>query len=285
MAAVGFALLAAVSFGGMALAIRYGLQRATDASAGALVQNLVALGVCGGVALGRSQWHGSIVPFLLTGLIAPGLSQLLMNRGIRAAGPARVSIVINTSPLLSVAIAIVFLGEPFRAGLALGAVLIVLGGVALVRERARPGHVRLVGLVLAVAVAVCFAVRDNLVRHFALDTTVEPELAAVVMLVAGSALSLVAVVAERPRDAVRRIGAATLPFIPAGLLLGLAYVGAYEALFRGRVTVVAPLMGTASFWAVFFSVLAFRRVELVGRHVALGAALVVAGAALIGAFR
>ena len=72
---------------------------------------------------------------------------------------------------------------------------------------------------------------------------------------------------------------------PAGLCFGLSYVCLFEAYFRGRVSVVSPLVATESLWGVALSALAFRQAEGVGRRLALGAALVVAGGALIGAYR
>jgi uncharacterized membrane protein len=70
-----------------------------------------------------------------------------------------------------------------------------------------------------------------------------------------------------------------------GLLFGASYAFLFEAYYRGRVTVVSPLVATESLFGVLFAALLLRRSELVGRHVVVGAALVVAGAALIGATR
>jgi drug/metabolite transporter (DMT)-like permease len=74
-------------------------------------------------------------------------------------------------------------------------------------------------------------------------------------------------------------------FLPAGICFGLSYVCLFEAYYRGRVTVVSPIVATESLWGVTLSVLLLRRHELVGRRLALGAVLVVAGGALIGVFR
>ena len=74
-------------------------------------------------------------------------------------------------------------------------------------------------------------------------------------------------------------------FAPAGVLFGLSYVALFEAYYRGRVTVVSPLVATESLWGVLLSALILRRSELVGPRLLAGAALVVAGGALIGAFR
>jgi uncharacterized membrane protein len=74
-------------------------------------------------------------------------------------------------------------------------------------------------------------------------------------------------------------------FVPAGLLFGLSYVSLFEAFYRGRVSVVSPIVATESLWGVGLSALLLRRHELVGVRLALGACLIVAGGALIGVFR
>ena len=48
---------------------------------------------------------------------------------------------------------------------------------------------------------------------------------------------------------------------------------------------MSPLIATESLWGVVLSVLLLRESEVVGRRLVLGAALIVAGGALIGAYR
>ena len=74
-------------------------------------------------------------------------------------------------------------------------------------------------------------------------------------------------------------------FVPAGLLFGLSYVSLYEAFFRGRLSIVAPLVATESLWGVGLSALFLRQIEGVGRRLVLGALFVVAGGILIGLSR
>jgi uncharacterized membrane protein len=71
-------------------------------------------------------------------------------------------------------------------------------------------------------------------------------------------------------------------FLPAGLCYGLSYVFLFEAFFRGRVSVVSPIVATESLWGVTLSWLVLRGSEHVGRRLVLGAALVVTGGVLIG---
>ncbi|MEJ7570069.1 MAG: DMT family transporter [Gaiellaceae bacterium] len=281
MDAVALALISAALFGAMTVALRFALARAPDAEAGALLTIVPALAVTLPFVAAQSRDFSGLWPFLLAGLLGPGLSQLLFTLAVRDAGPSRTSVTVGTAPLFSVAIALVFLGEPAHAGLLAGAVLIVGGGFLLVGERDRPEHVRRIGLALALGAAVVFAARDNLVRHLSLDTDVAPALAAAATLGAGGAVIAAYLLATRRR--LPTIGA--LAYVPAGLCFGLSYVCLFEAYYRGRVTVVSPLVATESLWGVGLSALLLRRHELVGPRLAAGAALVVAGGALIGMFR
>jgi drug/metabolite transporter, DME family len=285
MTAVVLALAAAALLGTLPLLIRRGLALAPERAMAALYQNGIAFLICAVVAVAAGHLGGNPVPFLLIGLLVPGVMQLMFVWAVSLAGPSRVGVLMNTSPLLSVLIAWAVLGEPFDAGLLAGCLLIVLGTLTLASERRRPEHVRLLGLWLAVAIAFCFAARDNLVRHYATHTDVHPLMAAALVLGAGTAFSLVAVAAERPDHAAERLRRAAGAFWPVGAALGLAYLCSFEAYFRGRVTVVAPLIGTASVFTVALSYVLLRRTEGIGRHVVVGAALVVTGGALIAVFR
>ena len=69
------------------------------------------------------------------------------------------------------------------------------------------------------------------------------------------------------------------------MLFGLSYVCLFEGYYRGRVSVVSPLVATESLWGVALSALLLRRHELVGPRLFAGAALVVVGGALIAVFR
>ena len=69
------------------------------------------------------------------------------------------------------------------------------------------------------------------------------------------------------------------------MLFGASYVSLFEAYYRGRVTVVAPLVAIESLVGVGLSALFLRESELVGKRLVFGALLIVAGGALIGAFR
>jgi drug/metabolite transporter (DMT)-like permease len=285
LTAIGFACLSAFLFGAMSVGLRIGLNRFPDVEvatvatvAGALAVALVAAVV---EAPSRGVHAASAWPFLLAGLAQPGVGQFLVTIAIREAGAARASVVLGMAPLAAVTIALLFLGEPPRVPLIAGAVLIVAGGVELARDRGRPAHVRRRGYVFAFVVTFLLAARDNLTRWLAGNTPVPPAVAAAASLV-GAMLLLAVVLGPRVR---RRLSLRPLlPFLGIGVMFGLSYVLLFEAYYRGRVTVVSPIVATESLWGVVLSVLLLRHTELVGRRVLLGAALIVAGGVLIGVY-
>ena len=281
MDAVLLALASAVLFGATTVAMRVAFRRDALAEGGALFTVLVAIGVVLPFAVAQGGFTTGLWPFLLAGLLGPGVSQFLFTFAVREAGAARTSVVIGTGPLFSIAIAVVLLGEPLEAALLTGAVLIVAGGFLLVSERERPDHVRVRGLVLALVATIVFASRDNLIRWLSIDTDIPSGVAALATLTAGAALMAVFVVVSR---APLRAHDARV-FAPAGVLFGLSYVCLFEAYYRGLVTVVSPLVATESLWGVALAAIVLGRSERVGLRLVAGAALVVAGGVLIGVFR
>jgi drug/metabolite transporter (DMT)-like permease len=287
---VGFAALSGALFGALAVAVRRALRRSADPFLGAAIVPGVALLLALVVSipsLAHDHVHaGDLWPFALAGLLVPGASQILFIIAVRDAGPSRASILIGTAPLISVAIALAVLGEPFRPLLAAGTALVVAGGVALGRERTRPAHYRLLGALFALTCAALFAVRDNVVRWAARDVHPPPLVAADVSLGAAALVTIGYVLLVRRNVVSAQVRASASAFAPAGIMLALAYDGLFAAFDRARVSIVAPLNATQSLWAVLFSALLYgRHAELIGRHLVAAGLLIVAGAALIGAVR
>jgi drug/metabolite transporter (DMT)-like permease len=285
--AVLFSLAGGALFGALSVGIQHGLRRGADPEFGAFVTAAVALIVAGlGALVERGTARpGELWPFFVVGFFVPGASQVLFTKAVRHAGPSRASILLGTAPLMSVALALLVLDEPWKTELLAGTVLVVAGGVILTRERTRPGHFRALGVALALACAALFAARDNVVRWAARDEHPPPLLAATTSLVAAALGVLLYLLVFRRRDPTAMLRAAVRAFAPAGLALGLAYSCLLEAFDRGKVTLVAPLNATQSLWAVLLSAVLFRHSEAIGKRVVAAALLVVAGSALIGAFR
>jgi drug/metabolite transporter (DMT)-like permease len=286
VAGVLFACLAGVFFGGLNITMRRGLDRAGDVDAAAVVIASFGLVTTAGAATALARDGADpaeLWPFLLIGVVVPGLSQLAVVHAVRAAGASRAGILFGMAPLFSALIAIAAFDEPLRRPLVVGTLLVVAGGVALAWDRNRPVDYRAYGAVLAVGVAVLFGLRDNAARAAGEDVSADP-LAQSAAIMLGATL-LLGLNLLRQRDAVARTRRALAPFASSGVVAALAQLTLFEALDRARVTVVAPLVGTGVLWTVVFAAIFLGKSEVVGRRLVLVALLVLAGGALVAATR
>jgi drug/metabolite transporter (DMT)-like permease len=282
MTAIVLAALSAFLFGAMTVLVRIALRTGAAPEAGTLYTIVPAFSVTALVALGRGSTGDAADawPFLFAGVLAPGIAQILFTFAVRDAGASRTSVTVGTAPLFAVAAALLFLDEPLVAGLVVGAALIVTGGILLASDGARPEHFARIGLVYALLCTVAFSLRDPLVRWLGTEATdVEPILAASVTMLSGTAVVLGFALTRRVALSRR----SALRFVPAGACYGLSYVFLFEAFYRGRVTVVSPLVATETLWGVGLSAVLIGHRERVGRRLVVGAILIVAGGVLIGA--
>jgi drug/metabolite transporter (DMT)-like permease len=271
--------------GGLNVAMRRGLARVADVDAGSAVIATLAFPLVATTALvsGSDFDPGELWPFLLLGILVPGLSQLLVVHAVQAAGASRAGILFGMAPLFSALIAIVAFGEPLRWPLAAGTLLVVAGGAALAWESERPVDYRAYGAALAVTVAAAFGLRDNVARSVG-ESVAADALAQATALMLGASLVLLTNLL-RQRSARPRLRAASVAFASSAVVTALAQATLLEALDRGRVTVVAPLVGTGVLWTVVFAAIFLGRSELVGPRLVIVAVLVVAGGTLVGATR
>ena len=283
MTAIVLAALSAFCFGLMTVFVRLGLTAGVPPAVGAFLTIAPACLVTAAATLVRGDVDLSGAwPFVLAGLLAPAAAQLLFTFAVRDAGASRSSVTVGTAPLVAVAIALIFLDEPLVAGLVAGAALIVAGGILLASDRARPEHFKRIGIVYALLCTFAFATRDSLIRWLGTEASdIDPGPAAFVTMLTATVATLGFAYAAGNRISVREVRA----FVPAGLCYGLSYVFLFEAFYRGRVSVVSPIVATESLWGVTLSWLLLRKSELVGPRLFVGAALVVAGGVLIGLYR
>jgi drug/metabolite transporter (DMT)-like permease len=278
---------AALSFGALAVTIRLALRPPLDAEAASLVTTFLAGVCCAVLAVAAGDLSGvdwrDTWPFFVTGLFAPGISQILFTRAVGVIGPSRTAVFVGVSPVLSAAIAVTLLDEPVHIALVFGTLLVVAGGTLLVRERGGRAGLLSLGITMALGAALLFGIRDNLVRWAARGSDVPGFVAATASL-ASATVVIALVVLMRP-NAVARVRQAFRPFVLSGLVYGVSYACLYSAFDRGRVTIVAPLVATESLFAVLISMVVLRKSERIGVRLLVAAALVVGGGALISSFR
>ena len=214
--------------------------------ASALVGATVGVTIAAIVSLILALVSGSSLPdsevlwkFAIVGIIAPGSSQGLFVSSIGSIGPARTSILIGTSPVFSVLLAVFFLDESWKTTIMIGTLMTVLGSALISWEKGI--RFRQVGIVFAIATSLTFAIRDVVARHFNVGTDVSSWWSGTVVLIAAS-ITLWIFVSIKFGPIWKTQTRKALPeFIPSGIMIGIALPLLLEALNKGAVNIVAPL--------------------------------------------
>ena len=214
--------------------------------ASALVGATVGVTIAAIVSLILALISGSSLPdsevlwkFAIVGIIAPGSSQGLFVSSIGSIGPARTSILIGTSPVFSVLLAVIFLDESWKTTIMIGTLLTVVGSALISWEKGI--RFRQAGIVFAIATSLTFAIRDVVARHFNVGTDVSSWWSGTVVLIAAS-ITLWIFVSIKFGPIWKTHTRKALPeFIPSGIMIGIALPLLLEALNKGAVNIVAPL--------------------------------------------
>lgn len=275
------ALTAALGFGVAAVFLRRGLQWSSPLAA-AVISVTVTTGfiwvlVLATIPLER-LWTWKIAPFLLAGFVAPGLARLGLFTGVARIGVARSSSLAAATPLFAIVLAIPFLGERPTSLLLLGVACVVTGGVLLAHRAPADTSWRRRDMVFPLLAALGFGVRDNLSR-WGLRDYADPLAAAAAATVTSVAVMWLVALLGRSWMRLETRGLGYL--VASGLAEGAAYLTMWRALAQGDVSVVSPLVNSHPIFAVTLAALFLRDVETVTWRIALAAALVVAGVALI----
>ena len=214
--------------------------------ASALVGATVGVTIAAIVSLILALISGSSLPdsevlwkFAIVGIIAPGSSQGLFVSSIGSIGPARTSILIGTSPVFSVLLAVFFLDESWKTTIMIGTLLTVVGSALISWEKGI--RFRQIGIVFAIATSLTFAIRDVVARHFNVGTDVSSWWSGTVVLISAS-ITLWIFVSIKFGPIWKTQTRKALPeFIPSGIMIGIALPLLLEALNKGAVNIVAPL--------------------------------------------
>lgn len=275
------ALAGALFNAGATVLIRYGLREASAAT-GAWIN--MAVGAAGMWAIVLATGAGEPVDatglafFALAGLIGTLAGRLLRFVAIDRVGASVAAAIMNLSPFLSAALAIVALGERVTLPVLAGTTVIVLGTVLLSASGRqvgfRPRH-----LVFPFLSATCFAV-VMVLRKVALGHT-GPMVGFAVNVTAGLVAYTAYLVASGRHEIMMCRGRSLVHFVAAGVTDNLGVFLALVALQWGTVSVVAPLTGVSPIFVLLLSVLFLRRIERLTTRVVAGTVLVVLGVYLV----
>jgi drug/metabolite transporter (DMT)-like permease len=225
-----------------------------------------------------------VIPFLIAGIVAPGLSRLAVFTGVDRIGVARSTVLVSTSPLFGIAMAILFLGERPSWMLLVGAVCVVTGGVLLARRGHAEKPWRRRDLVLPLLGALGFAFRDNLSRWALVDFP-EPMVGAAAATLSSLGVMWAVGAAQWGRGTIEfdRVGLAVM--LLSGCFEGVAYVAMWRALEGADVSVVTPLVHSQPLFTIALTVVFLRDIERITWRIVLSAGAILTGVILVIRFR
>jgi drug/metabolite transporter, DME family len=222
----------------------------------------------------------AVVPFLVAGFIAPGLSRLILFIGYSRIGVGRTVALMSITPLFAIVMAILFLDERPSLLLLLGASLIVGGGIVMSRRARHDVSWRRRHMIFPIVAALMFAMRDTVSRA-ALVHFPHP-------LIGAAAATMMAVVAiwsfagvQKGMGRLAFNGPGTRLALLSGLCEGTAYILMWRALGRGHVSVVTPLVNATPLFTVVLVMIFLRGVERMTWRITLASAMAVAGVFLV----
>jgi uncharacterized membrane protein len=274
-------LASAIGFGVAGVLLRRGLQHGSPLSAAVVSITVTTAFVwCFTLATGSVErmltWR--IWPFLVAGLVAPGLARLMFFVGIDRIGVARAFSLMATAPLFAVAIAMAALGERPTPLLLAGAVAIAAGSMLLARRSQHEARWRRRDMIFPALGALGFALRDNLSRWGLRDYGDSLTAAAAATV---TSLLVMWICAGVRRASLNPPRSSLAFFALSGVCEGSAYLLMWRALAIGEVSVVSPLVNSHSIVAIVLAAIFLRDLERVTWRIALAAALIVAGVALV----
>ena len=219
--------------------------------------------------------------FVLAGVFAPALGRLANYVGIQRIGVNLVSPISNTNPMISVVLAVVFLGERLPPSGYAGVLLAVGGAVVLATVRGTETvRIRRRDLLFPIAGALTYGT-VQILRKLGTGLIAEPVVGAAVNLTTSFVLVVFGLaVAGRLRSltAPRRD---FLAFGAAGVISSLGLASLYTALGLGQVAVVTPVLNASPLFVLLFTGLFVREGELFTPRVLVGTVGVVSGVALL----
>lgn len=277
------ALCAAFGFGVSGIFLRRALRWASPLAAAMVSVGFTTVFVCtlaAATAPISRLFTWEIAPFLLAGLIAPGLARLAFFIGVDRVGIARAMPLVSTAPVFAVLVAIVALGERPSPLVLLAVVCITLGGALVAARGAAGGTWRRIDLVFPLLGALGFALRDNIFRH-GFRRYDEPLLAGAAAAVA-SAVTMSVVSALAFRSGRISISRHALGLLAAsGLSEALAYITALRAFREGHVSIVSPLVSTHGLFAIALAAIFLRDLERVTWRLVVATVLIIVGSLVV----
>ena len=279
-----YAIVAGLFWGTSPVLVKRGLVHA-DVSAATLYRQATILITLIAAALIEGELFAANIPplailvFACTGVVGAYLGRTLFVKTVDQIGASRAQSLNNSSPLITVLLAALFLGEPLTLVVLAGVVLIVSGVFFVVETDSQDqGRERKKVLTLtSVMATVCYGIVPVL-KKFGTENGGTPVLGALVMHATGLLLlvtlgSLLKIEFKPERIAASSIGC----FVTAGFLYAIGSIMTLKALTYAPASVAAPVWSAQPIVSFFLVKTTLKGIEAVSWRDGLAALLVVLG--------
>jgi transporter family protein len=221
----------------------------------------------------------AILIFCGTGVVGVYLGRTLFLKSVDQIGASRAQSLNNSSPLITVLLAALLLGEALSPAVMIG-VLLIISGVFFVAEPKlegpRSGTTRMLTMTSVLA-TVCYGIVPVL-KKFGTDHGGPPVLGALVMHATGLMLLLTLGKFLNIERKLERVPTSSLVcFVSAGFLYAIGSIFTLKALVHAPASVVAPIWSAQPIVSFFLAKTTLNGIEEVSLKDGAAAALVVAG--------
>ena len=279
-----FALVAGLFWGTSPVLVKRGLVN-SDVSAATLFQQgtiLVTLILFtffeGNIFTGGISTLGLLI-FIATGVVGAYLGRTLFVISVAQIGASRAQSLNNSSPLITVLLAWLLLGESLSLAI-VGGVGLIISGVFFITRAESPNHGAAAPRSLtpaSVSATICYGIVP-VMKKFGTDHGGPPVLGALIMHATGLALLLTLGSLLKIELRWHRVPAGSLAcFVTAGVMQAIGSVLTLKALVYAPASVVAPIWNTQPIVSFFLAKATLRGIEVVTFRDGIAAALVVVG--------
>ena len=218
--------------------------------------------------------------FIAAGFFAPAIGQTLGYVGMERIGVARSSPIVNTSPIFSSILAVVFLGEIWVTQNIVGTCLVILGVIILSSTTSAQGDWRAKDIVYPLLAALAFGVSTTF-RKTGLMAIQIPLLAAAVTV--GTAFFvLLGIVQIKGGARMLKFNRRSSVWLFAGALINTgAILSFFSALNIGKIVRVEPLVACNPLLTILWAAIFLRQIETLSSRVVFGALVTVIGTVLV----
>jgi drug/metabolite transporter (DMT)-like permease len=217
--------------------------------------------------------------FVATGVVGAYLGRTLFVKSVAQIGASRAQSLNNSSPLLTVLLAALLLGEPLSPAVLAGVLLIICGVFFVTRPESQPNDGNASGMLTLTSImaTLCYGIVP-VMKKFGTDLGGPPVLGALIMHATGLLLLLTVGRWLKIEFKWHSLSLTSLVcFVAAGVLQGVGSILTLKALLHAPASVVAPIWNTQPIISFFLSKAVLQGVEVVTFRDGVAAALVVIG--------